>query len=109
MQKLSSTFYKISTWKIVLLTLIIFVAFTALVLPGQSAEADKFGEDVGSVDTSMYYTPDNLFEIAEAYGEAGRTAYIRARWTFDVLWPLVYTDIARPLRHIARSLAPPLL
>jgi hypothetical protein len=28
--------------------------------------------------------------MAEAYGAAGRQAYIRARLTFDVVWPLVY-------------------
>ena len=29
--------------------------------------------------------------MAEAYGQAGREAYIRARFTFDLVWPLVYT------------------
>ena len=29
--------------------------------------------------------------MAEAYGEQGRKAYIRARFTFDAVWPLVYT------------------
>lgn len=29
--------------------------------------------------------------MAEAYGESGRQAYIRARFTFDLVWPLVYT------------------
>ena len=28
--------------------------------------------------------------MAEAYGEEGRQAYIRARFTFDLVWPLVY-------------------
>ncbi len=32
----------------------------------------------------------HLFEIAETYGEEGRQAYIRARWTFDLVFPLVY-------------------
>ena len=91
MRKLSAWIHRISNWKISLITLVIFIAFTALVLPGQSAQADQFGEEVGSVDTSMYYSPSELFEIAEAYGEEGRAAYIRARWTFDVIWPLVYT------------------
>jgi len=30
-------------------------------------------------------------KMAEEYGEAGREAYIRARFTFDIAWPLVYT------------------
>ena len=29
--------------------------------------------------------------MAESFGEQGRAAYIQARWTFDVIWPLVYT------------------
>jgi hypothetical protein len=29
--------------------------------------------------------------MAEMYGEAGREAYVRARFTFDVIWPLIYT------------------
>jgi uncharacterized membrane protein YoaT (DUF817 family) len=28
--------------------------------------------------------------MAETYGEQGRQAYIRARFTFDLIWPLVY-------------------
>ncbi|MEN8240345.1 MAG: hypothetical protein ABFS17_00355 [Chloroflexota bacterium] len=91
MQKISAWFHKISNGKVVLVTLLIFIAFTSLVLPGQAAQADQFGEEVGTVDTSMYYTPDQLIEIAEGYGKEGRDAYIRARWTFDVAWPLVYT------------------
>jgi hypothetical protein len=29
--------------------------------------------------------------MAQAYGPEGRQAYIRARWTFDLVFPLVYT------------------
>lgn len=29
--------------------------------------------------------------MAEGYGEAGRVNYIQARFTFDLIWPLVYT------------------
>jgi hypothetical protein len=28
--------------------------------------------------------------MAEAYGERGRRAYVRARFTFDLIWPIVY-------------------
>jgi hypothetical protein len=33
---------------------------------------------------------DDLYRMAEAYGEEGRRAYIRVRFTFDLIWPLVY-------------------
>ena len=28
--------------------------------------------------------------MAEAYGEEGRRLYVRSRFTFDLIWPLVY-------------------
>ena len=29
--------------------------------------------------------------MADSYNEQGRVAYVRARFTFDLVWPLVYT------------------
>jgi hypothetical protein len=40
---------------------------------------------------SFLYSRDDLYDTAEAYGEEGRRAYVRSRFTFDVIWPLVYT------------------
>lgn len=37
------------------------------------------------------YSAKELYQMAEAYGAEGRSAYIRARFTFDLVWPLVYT------------------
>jgi len=28
--------------------------------------------------------------MAESYGTEGRKAYVRARFTFDLVWPIVY-------------------
>ena len=53
-----------------------------------------YTEDVtgssSSPDTSLIYSSDDLFDIAEAYGQVGRNAYIVLRLTFDVIWPIVY-------------------
>jgi hypothetical protein len=68
----------------------IMIAFMIWVLPDQAAKAEAVSQGAGSVDTSFFYAPEQLFEIAEAYGEEGRQAYIRARWTFDLVFPLVY-------------------
>jgi hypothetical protein len=68
----------------------IFLLFTALVLPQQSAQADVYSGGLATPDTSLTYSPEDLYQMAEAFGEAGREAYIRARFTFDVFWPLVY-------------------
>ena len=87
-KRFSDWLRRISTGWVALAALVIFLLFTALVLPRQAAVSEA---DAGSPDTSFYYSPGDLYRMAEAYGEAGRAAYIRARFTFDVIWPLVYT------------------
>jgi len=89
--KLSNWLYQISTGWVTLSAVVIFILFTALVLPGQSASSQSQGGESGSPDLSIYYSAAELYEMAEAYGEQGRAEYIRARFTFDLIWPLVYT------------------
>jgi hypothetical protein len=76
---------------VALAALLIFVLFLALVLPRQAAQAEQVAGEAGSPDSAFWYTPADLYQIAEAYGPEGRRAYVRARWTFDVIWPLAYT------------------
>ncbi len=90
-RRFSDWLYRISNGWIVLGALLVFTLFTILVLPGQSASAEAFSVDTGSSDLSFYYSPDELYRMAEFYGQAGRDAYIRARFTFDLVWPVVYT------------------
>jgi hypothetical protein len=82
---------QVSTRPVVLVALVIFALFTALVLPRQAASAETETGEAGSPDSSLFYTPTDLYRMAEASGEAGRAAYVRARFTFDLIWPLVYT------------------
>jgi hypothetical protein len=89
--KLSGWLHRSTTGWVALGALVVFLAFTALVLPGQSAQADMGAEDVGSPDLSFFYSPAELYQMADAYGPEGRREYIRARFTFDVAWPIVYT------------------
>lgn len=89
-KRLVSWLNKISSAQTVIITLGIFLLFTALVLPSQSRIAEERTGGGDSPDTSFFYTQDDLFRMAEQYGEEGRQAYVRARYTFDVIWPLVY-------------------
>jgi hypothetical protein len=91
MTRISEWLIKLTNGWITLLSLVIFLLFTALVLPGQAANADAGQESVGSPDLSLTYSPEQLYNMAEAYGAEGRVAYIRARFSFDLIWPLVYT------------------
>ncbi len=88
--RLSQWLRRISTGPVVWIALAVFVLFTALVLPGQSAQANASSAGAGSPDTSLFYAPADLYRMAEAYGPAGRAAYIRARFTFDLIFPVIY-------------------
>jgi hypothetical protein len=91
MKKVSIWFHKISTWKITLLALLIFLVFSGLTLPRESRKAEAYSGGKGSADTTLFYSASDLTQMAEVYGEAGRDAYLKARWTFDLAFPLVYT------------------
>lgn len=89
-KRLSNWFYKFSTGWVTAAAVLVFILFSVLVLPGQSSSEDR-GEELGSPDLSMYYPAEELYRMAEGYGEDGRAAYIQARFTFDLVWPMVYT------------------
>ncbi len=88
--RLSEWLIKVAKGWVALAALIIFLLFTALVLPGQAAGSAERTGGARQPDTSLFYTPADLYDMAEAFGPAGRPAYIQARVTFDVVWPLVY-------------------
>ena len=90
-KRLSDWLVKVSVGWVALLALLIFLLFTALVLPQQAARAEQETGSSDSPDMSLFYAPDDLYQVAESYGKQGRQAYIRARFTFDLVWPLVYT------------------
>lgn len=87
-KELSNWLQRLSTGWVTLVAMLVFVLFTALVLPGQAA-ASPAGAD-WTPDLSFFYTADELYRLAEAYGEQGRAAYIEQRFTFDLIWPVVY-------------------
>ncbi len=80
----------LSKGPVALVALVVFVVFTALALPGQAAQSAARTGGERQPDTSLFYTAAGLYDMAEAFGPAGRQAYIQARFTFDVVWPVVY-------------------
>ena len=83
--------YQISSGWLTIIALVVFLVFMVLVLPDQASKAQTYSEGTGSPDTSFYYTAKELYQFAEEYGSEGRREYVRARFSFDVIWPLVYT------------------
>lgn len=87
---------------------VLFVLFTAMVLPAQAEIGAFYTVKDTAPDTSFWYLPDDLYAAAEAWGVEGRSAYVRARVTFDVIWPIVYgTFLVTMLAWVwARGTAP---
>jgi hypothetical protein len=79
LKQISELLNRISNGWVALTALSIFLLFSALVLPKQSAQASAELGDIGSPDLSLLYSVDDLYQFAEAYGDQGRAAYIRTR------------------------------
>lgn len=78
-------------WLWVALATIGFFLFIALVLTRVSAYTTSAIGDFASPDSSFFYSASDMYAMAKNYGVSGRRTYILLRWTFDVVWPLVYT------------------
>jgi hypothetical protein len=89
-ERISRGLYRLAKLPLVLICLLVFLIFSATQLPAQSAQAAAYSADAGTPDTSFFYTPAELNRMAERFGSSGRQAYIRARFTFDLVFPLVY-------------------
>ena len=77
-------------WWVAAVGLVLFTVFIVVVLPAQAAAGSFYTSLSPAPDTERWYAPADLYAAAEAWGEAGRSAYVRARVTFDVVWPLAY-------------------
>ncbi|HSG45057.1 MAG TPA: hypothetical protein VLA72_18060 [Anaerolineales bacterium] len=90
LKTLSKKLYHLSSGYITILALVIFALVVAFVLPAQAQRAEVALGGADSPDTSFFYTSNDLYNMAEAYGADGRAAYIRTRFTFDLIFPLSY-------------------
>ena len=73
----------------VLTVLIIFGVFTATVLPNEAIRGVEAGL-TQSIDTNILYSVEDLYLIISGYSREVRLAYIYQRFTFDLIWPLIY-------------------
>ena len=90
LNNISNKLYQFSNGRITLVALLIFALFVAFVLPNQAKRAEAVSGGAGSPDMSYVYSSTDLYNMAEAYGADGRAAYVRARFTFDLIFPLTY-------------------
>jgi hypothetical protein len=85
-ERISRGLYRLAELPVVMICLLVFLAFSTTQLPAQSAQAAAYSAEAGTPDTSFFYTPAELTRMAESYGSSGRQAYIRARFTFDLVF-----------------------
>ena len=90
MRLLATFLEKISTGPLVIVSTAIFVLFIVTILPDQKAKMGVYAGDVGTIDLSFFPLPDQVYNMAEAYGEDGRHKYIVTRVSLDIVWPLAY-------------------
>jgi hypothetical protein len=91
MKKLSNFFYKLSTGWLVLAIFLVFLLFLIFVMPVFSEKAAQYSNGMVSPDTSLFYSGEDLYRMAQGYGQAGRQSFVDIRWTLDLLFPFVYT------------------
>lgn len=89
LRRISNFFYGVSSGWVTLAGLAVFVLFMIFVLPQQAQKAQAYSGGT-SPDTSYLYSASDLYSMAERYGPDGRAAYIYARFTFDLIFPLAY-------------------
>jgi hypothetical protein len=91
MNKLSAYLEHLSTSRNTLIATLFMLIFLAVFAPRLQARMQPYSDQGGSVDLSFFYTAEQLYETAEAYGEDGRRTYASVRFTYDLAFPLVYT------------------
>lgn len=105
--KLSEWCYRVVKLPVLILAALIFILFIALVLPGMAGQLEGITGVSVSPDTSFYYSAEDLYMMAELYGEKGRAYYIYSRFTFDIVWPAVYLAfLVTSITFIFRYLPP---
>ena len=72
--RLSERLIRFSKGWLALIALVIFLIFTALVLPGQAAGSAERTGGARQPDTSLFYTPAELYGMADVFGPDGRQA-----------------------------------
>jgi hypothetical protein len=87
MNQIQSRFFLKSFFLI--LSWLLFFLFIVLVLPAVSEQARNQGLSA-SIDTNFSFNPSEIARIISDYGIDGRRYYLWQRWTFDLIWPLVY-------------------
>lgn len=73
-----------------IISTILFVVFMIIVLPFINWLNNNYIGVTSSPDTMIFYSANRFYLLMEEYGVKGRNLYIFLRWTFDLVYPIVY-------------------
>jgi len=89
-RRISAFFYSLRRGRVALASTVIFFVFTATALPAQARKSETYAAGGPTPDTSLFYSANDIYAWASAFGPDGRDQYVQARYTFDLVWPLIY-------------------
>jgi hypothetical protein len=61
-----------------------------MIMPRLIGKLESITNGAGMLDLQLAYAPDQVYQTAMAYGEAGRDYYIKIALTADFIYPLSY-------------------
>ncbi|MVM33348.1 hypothetical protein GO755_25130 [Spirosoma sp. HMF4905] len=89
---LSSFFYRIASWKTLLLGIILYIPFPVYVFKNLEAQMNTLaGKPVGPIDLLFGYDPAKISQLVADYGPEGRGIYAQSELTYDLIYPIIYT------------------
>jgi hypothetical protein len=94
MQTLSNFLNRISNWKTLTITLVLYLLCAVVWLKNAETKINELAQKtVGIIDITLGFNPQKTLEMVRDYGEAARAYYARTEMTLDVLYPIVYTSL----------------
>jgi len=89
--KLLDWFTAHASLKNIVIALMAVIPFNALLFPLLMRQITAQSGGIGMLDITLGYLPQSAIRAVEAYGTSGRTWYLIAQWTADLLFPIAYT------------------
>lgn len=80
---------KIASGKNVLLLFVLFLSFTAGIMPAVEADIKLLSGGTGVIDLEFFYTPEKAKAMLDSYGPEGIRLYLIAQWTADLIFPMI--------------------
>ena len=83
---------RLANGRTLLILFLLFILTTSVIFPLMSSLIEDPAGELEKIDTKLYYTSAELYEIMEDYGDQNRRVYALSHLTADVLFPLVYAS-----------------